>query len=176
VPIDPSELRNTLSHFLTGVTIVTTRDHQNIPRGFTANSFTSVSLDPPLILACLANNASSFDAFDTCTQFAVNILADDQRELSNTFASKRKANKFEGARLLDRERTAPVVDGALAWLDCDIQQRIPAGDHVILIGRVVDHGQAERYPLGFFAGNYLDLSLGRCKNSRAQFQHSKRYL
>lgn len=158
--VDPKELRKTLGCFLTGVTVVTTIDEHGERRGFTANSFTSVSLDPPLVLVCLGKTASSYPVFAAADHFAVNILADDQHGISSTFASK-KVDKFADIVLREGPRAIPIIDGVLAWIDCDLHQRIDAGDHLILIGRVVDHGSTDRTPLGFYSGNYVDFSLER---------------
>jgi flavin reductase (DIM6/NTAB) family NADH-FMN oxidoreductase RutF len=158
--IDPTRLRKTLGAFVTGVTVVTALDAQGEKRGFTANSFTSVSLDPPLILVCLAKKATSFPVFSQTGHFAVNILADAQRSVSSAFASK-QPDKF--ANIASRPGTSgvPIIEGAAAWLECATHQRIDAGDHVILIGRVVDLGQSDRTPLGFYGGNYVNFGLER---------------
>ena len=158
--VDSRDLRKTLGCFLTGVTVVTTVDSQGVKRGFTANSFTSVSLDPPLVLVCLAKTASSYAAFAGVERFAVNILADDQRTVSSAFASK-QADKFAGVGLRPDPRPAPILEGVLAWLDCQVHQRVDAGDHVVLMGRVLDHGHSERTPLGFYGGNYVNFGLER---------------
>jgi hypothetical protein len=88
-------------------------------------------------------------------------LAETQHQISSTFASKKTIDKFADLAIEERERTSPVLHGVLAWLDCDVHQRIDAGDHIVLIGRVIDHGHSECTPLGFFSGNYVDFSLAR---------------
>jgi flavin reductase (DIM6/NTAB) family NADH-FMN oxidoreductase RutF len=159
--IEPTELRKTLGSFLTGVTIVTTIDANGQPRGFTANSFTSVSLDPPLVLVCLGKSASSYPVFSKTPQFAINILGEHQKGISSTFSSKKVADKFAEVAVTKRKRSSPVLDGVLAWLDCDIEQLVDAGDHVVMIGRVIEHEHSEGAPLGFHSGNYVDFSLSR---------------
>ncbi len=156
--IDPREFRQALGKFATGVTVITTREDDGTPRGFTANSFTSVSLDPPLILVCIACSAASCDVFTNAGHFAVNILADEQKEISNLFASQR-ADKFEIADWRASQNGTPLVDGALAWFDAANHQVVDAGDHVILIGRVTDFGSREGQPLGYFSGNYFNLDI-----------------
>jgi flavin reductase (DIM6/NTAB) family NADH-FMN oxidoreductase RutF len=155
---DQREFRKALSCFLTGVTVVTTIDDDGQPRGFTANSFTSVSLDPPLVLVCIAETAQSHDVFATTAHFGINILADEHREVSNVFASK-SPDKFTHIAWTPGHRGAPVFDEAVAWLDCVVHDRVDAGDHMILIGRVVDHFHSARRPLGYCRSNYLSLGL-----------------
>ena len=155
---DPLAFRKALSCFLTGVTVVTTVDDDGQPRGFTANSFTSVSLDPPLVLVCIADTAQSYEVFSTTAHFGVNILAEDHREVSNTFASM-NPDKFAHVAWTPGHQGAPVFDEAVAWLDCRLHDRVDAGDHMILIGRVVDHFHSARRPLGYCRSNYLALGL-----------------
>ena len=155
---DPRDFRKALSCFLTGVTVVTTIDDDGQARGFTANSFTSVSLDPPLVLVCIADSAQSYDVFATAAHFGINILADDHREISNIFASKRP-DKFADVAWTPGHQGAPVFDEAVAWLDCATHDRVDAGDHMILIGRVVGHFHSARRPLGYCRSNYLSLGL-----------------
>lgn len=139
--------------FATGVTIVTTLAPDGSPRGFTANSFTSVSLDPPLVLVCIDRRAQSYAAFTEGSGFAVNILAQDQRDLSQRFASKTK-DKFAGVAWSRGTHGLPILDGALAWLECRHWRRVTAGDHVVLIGEVVDLGVNSGEPLTFFGSAY----------------------
>ena len=155
---DPREFRKALSCFLTGVTVVTTVDGDGHLRGFTANSFTSVSLDPPLVLVCIADSAQSYDVFAATAHFGINILSDDHREISNTFASK-SPDKFTHVAWTPGHQGAPVFDEAVAWLDCAVHDRVEAGDHMILIGRVVGHFHSARRPLGYCRSNYLSLGL-----------------
>lgn len=158
--IDVRELRRALGAFVTGVTVVTTIDAAGAPRGFTANSFSSVSLDPPLVLVCVAKTASSCPVFSAAKGYAVNILAEGQREVSGTFAS-RSADKF-GAVSWRKGRTgSPILDGVAAWLDCELHDTVDAGDHVILIGRVLAFDHAPANPLGYCRGNYVDFGLAR---------------
>lgn len=154
--IDPVALRRAFGTFVTGVTIVTTRDEEGRPRGMTANSFTSVSLDPPLLLVCVGKSASSFPVFSATGHFAVNLLREAQTDVSNLFASK-SADKF-AAVSHDRIHTgAPVLTDCLTWFDCTVHDRVDAGDHMILIGRVQAFGTSPSAPLGFCRGKYAQV-------------------
>jgi flavin reductase (DIM6/NTAB) family NADH-FMN oxidoreductase RutF len=154
--IDPVALRRALGTFVTGVTIITTRDADGTPRGMTANSFTSVSLDPPLLLVCVGKGAHSFAAFNSSPAFAVNLLHEGQIDVSNLFASK-AANKFDTVSH-DRIHTgSPVLTDCLTWFDCTVHRRVDAGDHVVLIGEVQAFGTSPSAPLGFCRGRYANV-------------------
>jgi crotonobetainyl-CoA:carnitine CoA-transferase CaiB-like acyl-CoA transferase/flavin reductase (DIM6/NTAB) family NADH-FMN oxidoreductase RutF len=153
-------LRDAFGRFATGVTVVTTRQPDGTPRGFTANSFTSVSLDPPLLLVCIGKAALSCETFANAGHFAVNILSDDQKDVSGLFASQ-SAEKFEIAKWHPDAQDVPVIDGALASFSCAHHRLVDAGDHLILIGRVVDYATREGQPLGFYRGSYFDIGLDR---------------
>lgn len=155
---DTTEFRRALGAFVTGVTVVTTIQDDGSARGFTANSFTSVSLDPALILICIAKTASSHPVFSRTQRFAVSVLADDQRSVSGVFASK-ASDKFAQIAWHARRTGSPLIDGAAASFDCETHQVVDAGDHIILIGRVVDFVNTPATPLGYCRGAYLDFSL-----------------
>jgi flavin reductase (DIM6/NTAB) family NADH-FMN oxidoreductase RutF len=155
-PIDPVALRRAFGTFVTGVTVVTTLDADGSPRGMTANSFTSVSLDPPLLLVCVAKSASSYQAFTSSGCFAVNILHEGQVGVSGTFASK-SPDKFQSVTH-DRIHTgAPVLTDSLTWFDCTTYSSVDAGDHTILIGEVLAFGTSPTAPLGFCRGRYASV-------------------
>jgi flavin reductase (DIM6/NTAB) family NADH-FMN oxidoreductase RutF len=154
--IDPVELRRAFGTFVTGVTVVTTRDEDGLPRGMTANSFTSVSLDPPLLLVCIGKTASSFPAFHSTDSFAVNVLHDRQKDVASVFASK-SASKFEAVSHDAIHTGAPVLSDSLTWFDCTVHDRVDAGDHVILIGRVHAFGTSPAAPLGFCRGRFASV-------------------
>ncbi len=156
--IDPKAFRQALGNYPTGVTVVTTVDADGTPRGLTANSFTSVSLDPALILVCLGKTTASHPVFMQADRFAVNILADDQRDISGLFASK-SPDKFAQAAWHTGATGAPLIDGSVAWFDCTVHQRVDAGDHTILIGQVQDMGQRTARPLGYCQGAYVGFQL-----------------
>ncbi|MGF6653992.1 flavin reductase (DIM6/NTAB) family NADH-FMN oxidoreductase RutF [Paraburkholderia youngii] len=157
---DIVDFRRALGAFVTGVTVVTTVQADGSPRGFTANSFTSVSLDPPLILVCVAKTAASYAVFSDTHRFAASVLAEDQKHVSGVFASK-AADKFAQVPWSTRKTGAPVMDGSAASFDCTTHQVVDAGDHIILIGRVVDFVQTSSSPLGYCRGAYVNFSLSQ---------------
>jgi flavin reductase (DIM6/NTAB) family NADH-FMN oxidoreductase RutF len=156
--LDPHALRNAFGCFATGVTIITTREADGTPRGFTANSFTSVSLDPPLLMVSIAKSAASLPVFEAAGHFAVNILDDGQRAVSALFAG-RSPEKFTQTEWWPGVHGAPLIGGTLAWFECARHQTVAAGDHVILIGRVVDFAAGDGNPLGFLRGAYISHAL-----------------
>lgn len=156
--IAPHALRNAFGSFATGVTVLTTRQPDGTPRGFTANSFTSVSLDPPLVLVCLAKSAHSCPAFVNATHFAVNVLAEDQKGVSGLFASREK-DKFAQCAWTPGAAQMPLIDGALAHFVCSSERFVDAGDHIVMIGQVIDFASVDANPLGYFKGNYFSIGL-----------------
>lgn len=155
---DNRELRTAFGSFMTGVTIVTTAGTDGQPRGFTANSFTSVSLEPPLLLICIGKTAASVDVFARAQGFAVNILSEAQKDTSVLFASKRP-DKFEVARWRSGPFGNPLIEGSAAWFDCARHQVIDAGDHIILMGHVEAFSYSDANPLGYARGHYITLGL-----------------
>jgi len=151
---DAGEFRRALGSFLTGVTIVTTIGAEGEPRGFTANSFTSVSLDPPLVLVCIAKKAMGHPVFSTSKCFAINILSEGQKTASGVFASK-APDKFSAVEWRSGRTGSPLLDGSVAAFDCDLDQLVDAGDHSILIGRVRDFSHNGAQPLGYCRGAYV---------------------
>tara|TARA_R110002126_G_scaffold121527_1_gene263098 strand:- start:1650 stop:2564 length:915 start_codon:yes stop_codon:yes gene_type:complete len=151
---DPRELRNAFGTFMTGVTVVTAKGSDGAPMGFTANSFTSVSLDPPLVLVCLANTSRNFTAFTQADGFAVNILSETQRDVSNTFARPAE-DRFANVDWHEGPNGGPVIDGASAWFDCSMHKTVDAGDHVILIGHVEAFEASPAPALGYARGAYV---------------------
>ena len=156
--LDSRELRSAFSKFPTGVTIVTTRETNGIPRGFTANSFTSVSLDPPLLLVCIDKRAASLPVFLESGGFAINILGQNQKETSGLFATQR-ADKFDITNWHDSKMGLPLIEDAVAWFECVYEQHVDAGDHIILIGRVNEFSYRDGMPLGYVGGGYFTLDL-----------------
>lgn len=151
---DAGEFRRALGSFLTGVTIVTTIGAEGEPRGFTANSFTSVSLDPPLVLVCIAKKAMGHPVFSTSKGFAINVLSEGQKAASGVFASK-APDKFSAVEWRAGRTGSPLLDGSVAAFDCDLDQLVDAGDHSILIGRVRDFSHNGAQPLGYCRGAYV---------------------
>ncbi|WP_240981600.1 MULTISPECIES: flavin reductase family protein [unclassified Streptomyces] len=148
-----------MARFAAGVVVVTTLGGSGRPRGFTASSFCSVSLDPPLILVCLANTADSFEAFDSCRHFAVSVLRPEHKPLAEQFAAK-GTDKFASSGLSRTPDGLPTVAGALVELDCEVFARHPAGDHTILIGRVSDArlGEATATPMVYYEKDFRSLA------------------
>lgn len=155
---DARDLRRAFGNFATGVTIVTTLDGEGVPCGFTANSFSSVSIDPPLLLVSIAKTAYGCPIFTASNVFAVNILARNQRELSNRFASAGN-DKFAGQAWHGEVTGSPIIDGVVAWFDCTHFEQVDAGDHIILIGRVEAYQHNTDTPLGFCRGAYVSFGL-----------------
>jgi len=148
------DLRRVLGAFVTGVTVVTTIDDEGRFHGVTANSFSSVSLDPPLVLWSQAVRSLSHPVFFNAERFAVNILAEDQIELSKRFA-KSSQEKFSDIDIDIGMGGLPLLRGCSARLQCQIVSRVPGGDHTIYVGRVQSINQTERTPLVFGNGQYL---------------------
>ena len=156
--INIPEFRQILGSFLTGVTVVTSKNAKGEPIGFTANSFTSVSLEPPLILVCLAKTSFLCDGFKQSQSFVVNILSEDQRDVSSTFASPVR-DRFENIETITSTTGNPILTGSTAWLDCTLHEVLDGGDHLILMGKVQGFEHAGLPPLGYLQGNYLNVSL-----------------
>jgi 3-hydroxy-9,10-secoandrosta-1,3,5(10)-triene-9,17-dione monooxygenase reductase component len=147
------QFRNALGSFATGVTIITTRSPEGTDVGVTANSFNSVSLDPPMILWSLAKTSTSFDAFMAAEHFAVHILAMDQESLSGRFA-KSNSDKFSGLTLERGRGSIPMLPGCAARFQCRTAYRHEGGDHIILVGEVEDFDHDNHAPLAFHGGRY----------------------
>ncbi len=154
--MDDARFKAALSRFATGVTIITTRESSGDPTGFTASSLSSLSLDPPMVLFCLARHASCFDAFDASSTFAINILSHGQEELSNRFAQKGE-NKFEGLAWNEGRNGAPLLEGCLANIECTTVNRVPGGDHQIFVGKVEEARVADGQPLLYYQGKYATI-------------------
>jgi len=152
---DQRELRNVLGAFVTGVTIITTLDRDGKPRGVTANSFSSVSLDPPLVLWSQALTSTSYPAFRDAERFVVNILSEEQVELSRRFSSSKIVDKFEGVSHRKGLGDIPILDGCSAFLECKAFAAYPGGDHVVYLGEVENFEHSKRKPLAFHGGRYM---------------------
>ena len=174
---DAQELRRVLGTFVTGVTIVTTVDHEGRYHGLTANSFSSVSLDPPLVLWSQAVKAPSHATFSKADRFAINILAEDQIALSNRFA-KSSPDKFAGLDVDVGLGGVPLLRDCSAWLECSVVSTMPGGDHTIYVGKVTSIRRAERKPLAFGNGKYLladphDLAAGEAGDRHSQLRATR---
>lgn len=151
--IDPTAFRTVLGHFGTGVTVVTATSSAG-PVGFACQSFAALSLDPPLVLFCPSKTSATWPVIAEVGSFAVNVLAEDQREVSTVFGS-RGADKFAAVGWTPTPGGAPLIDGVLTWLDCVVDAVHDAGDHYIVVGRVAQlgHVSSDR-PLLFYRGRY----------------------
>ena len=156
--LDSRELRNAFGSFATGVTIVATREADGTPRGLTANSFSSVSLEPPLLLVCIAKSALSLRVFREAPCFSVNILEHSQTEVSRIFASQ-IADKFDRVPWERGVSDVPLLHGSLARFSCETDRQIDAGDHAILLGKIVDFDYQHGTPLTYFRGQYRTLKI-----------------
>jgi len=151
------EFRRACGRFATGVTIAAATDREGTPHGLTVNSFSSVSLDPPLILICLGHAATSIGIFRRATHFGISVLAAEQRALSERFARKGE-DRFDGLEWHLGDTGVPLLAGVLAEIECAVTQRVTAGDHDIFIAEMV-HGRVHRGdPLLYFAGKYRRLA------------------
>ena len=150
---DARELRDVLGRFATGVTVITTLSKEGAPLGLAVNSFASVSLDPAEILWSITSDAPSRPAFENHGAFAVNIMAQEDKEQTLRFA-KPIENKFEGVDWRPGWRDVPVLTNALATLECDVKQMIACGDHHIMIGSVRSIDSRDGDPLLFFRSDF----------------------
>lgn len=148
------ELRDAFGSFMTGVTVVTTCKDDGTPLGFTANSFASVSLDPALLLVSIAKTSSNYDNFANASHFAINILAEEQKDVSNTFA-RPSDDRFAHLAWTKSACQNPLIDQVSAWFDCTTYQIVDAGDHAVLIGRVENFSSTGFAGLGYYRGGYF---------------------
>ncbi len=165
MPLDTRRFRDVMGTFTTGVTIITTLENK-IPHGITANSFTSVSLSPPLVMFCLGKSSTNFDAFMNSDCFAVNILTAKQDALSTHFATF-EGDRFDGLNWSTWETGAPILQNVISAIDCRREATHDAGDHVIMVGLVVRaEVQNQSSPLLYFKGGYetLETSSGSPKD------------
>lgn len=157
MPIDKTELRRVMGHFPTGVTVVTTVSRAGKLYGLTANSFTSVSLVPPLVLVCVDKKAESYSCFEESKCYTVNFLADDQEDLSRRFATT-GVDKFQGVGYRMGANQAPILNGVLAYLECKVVGAYEGGDHTIYVGEIEQAETREAKPLLFYRGGYRSLA------------------
>jgi flavin reductase (DIM6/NTAB) family NADH-FMN oxidoreductase RutF len=154
--IDPRELRNVFGAFATGVTIITTKDTAGKPFGLTANSYTSLSLDPPLVLVCVDKKVDCYACFEQSKVFVVNILSEGQDQLSTRFATK-GIEKFEGIAVRQGSLGVPLLEGTVGYLECKVTNGYEGGDHTIYVGEVQTASASDDRPLLFFKGKYQKL-------------------
>ena len=153
MPVSPQEFRNALANFASGVTVVTTVDDDGALYGLTVSAFCSVSLVPPMILVCVEKSARCHDVFRDRGRFAVNMLGEGQRSVSERFATQLE-DKFEGIEYEDSPSGMPLIPGAIAKLDCRLEHAYDGGDHTIFVGMVEDASVAGGDPLLYSEGRY----------------------
>ena len=151
--IDEKILKKCFGTFMTGVTVVTTTDKNKKPIGFTANSFTSVSLTPPLLLVCIDNNSENLHAY-TQGGFAVNVLAENQQNIATRFANT-KIDRFNGVEWTKNKNKNPILNGVAAYFDCSIKDTVVMGDHTLLVGEINDCASNSKAGLGYSNGQYF---------------------
>ena len=152
-PFDSAQFRQVLGHFPTGVTVIAAMTDEG-PVGMSVGSFFSVSLEPPLVAFCAGHSSTTWPLIKPVGSFSVNILAEDQEHVCRLMASK-DVDKFSGMGWKAASTGSPILEGVLAWIDCEIDVVHTAGDHDIVVGRVKDLEVArEGGPLLFFRGGY----------------------
>jgi len=162
--VSSGSFRDALSRFATGITVITTRTPDGVAVGVTATSFASLSLDPPLVQWSLRTAARLHSVFQSCDRFAISMLAVDQAGISDRFSAGVK-DRFAGVDVSQGLGGLPLINGALAWLECRVEGRVPGGDHTIFVGRVQRARTFDKQPLLHWRGGYMGLDLTEKKNS-----------
>ena len=152
---ESAEFRRILGHFATGVAVVSaTETGSGAARGLTASAVASVSLDPPLVLTCVERTADTHECIERAGAFAISVLGSDAEALARRFADYPSDRKFEGVAYRAERTGAPVLEEALAWMDCRVWATYEGGDHTIFVGEVVAGDAVEGSPLLYFRGGY----------------------
>ena len=157
MPVDDAQFKLAMSHFASGVTVVTT-EHEGTLYGMTVASFASLSLNPPLVLICIEKSVKSHDAIAAAEKFGVSMLAQEQSEISNRFASKKVEDRFDGVSWSRGELGMPLLDGAICAIECRVHNQLPGGDHSIFVGEVVSVRTHEAKPLLYYRSGYRELA------------------
>jgi flavin reductase (DIM6/NTAB) family NADH-FMN oxidoreductase RutF len=153
---EAQELRRVMGHFATGVTVITTKDADGAPQGLTANAFMSLSLNPPLVIISVDKGATCYGCFAPGNGFTVNVLSEDQEDVSRRFATK-GIDKFADLKWHAGANGAAVIDGALGQVECKITACHDGGDHTIVVGEILNVAAEGERPLLFFKGKYQKL-------------------
>ncbi|HYC58889.1 MAG TPA: flavin reductase family protein [Thermoanaerobaculia bacterium] len=154
--IDEARFKEAMSHFASGVTVVTT-EHDGMPYGMTVASFASLSLRPPLVLVCIEKSVKTHEAIRAAGVFGVSILARTQADVSGKFASKAD-DKFAGVTVRQGANGVPLIDGAICTLECRVHEQLPGGDHSIFIGEVLDAQTSDGQPLVYYRSAYREIT------------------
>jgi len=160
VGVTSAEFRRACGRFSTGIAIASVLDAQGTPHGLTVSSFTSASLEPPLVLICLGHRVSVIDAFRASAHFGINVLAENQRDLAERF-SRKGQDRFDALNWRRGETGVPILAGVLAAIECAVRQRFTAGDHDVFVGEMVGARVAGGAPLIHFASHYRRLDASR---------------
>jgi len=155
--VEPPLFRQLLGRFATGVTVVTSRSGDGEPVGMTANSLSSVSLQPPLVLVSVEKGHEMHAAMETGTHYVFNILSSEQEALSRRFAAS-EPNRFRGVSYRENQHGIAILDGVVAHIECEKQAAVPGGDHTIFVGLVVGGDTTDKRPLLYYRGGYAGLS------------------
>jgi len=155
--VSHEEFRQALGRFASGVTIVTCKNDGGDPCGITVSAFSSLSLEPPLVLICIDKRASLYEDLKEGSYFAVNVLAQDQESVSRRFAS-RDTDRFRGIGYREGLTGAPLIDGAVAFIECRVVNSYHGGDHTIFVGQVESSAVTDGKPLLYFRGGYSSIA------------------
>ena len=155
--IDPDSFRSVLGRFASGITIITALDNAGRDVGMTVSAFCSVSLNPPLVQACVDRAASMFNALQTAERFGVSVLADEQEALARRFAAVDSSHRFDGIGYSRGENGVVLLDDALAHIECSMVSRFAAGDHMLFVGAVERATARDARPLLYYRGGYAQL-------------------
>jgi flavin reductase (DIM6/NTAB) family NADH-FMN oxidoreductase RutF len=158
VPVSTDAFKAAMRRFATGVTIVTTR-HGDAIHGFTVNAFASVTADPPTVLGCVNRDARAHPIITESGAFCVNILALEQRSVAEQFQGGEPHERFNGIVHRNGPSGSPVLDGVLAYVDCEVEEELNAGTHTIFVGRVLEAGERAGAPLGYYDRAYRDFAI-----------------
>ncbi len=156
MPVDDAQFKLAMSHFASGVTVVTT-EYDGSFYGLTVASFASLSLRPPLVLICIEKSVKSHDAIVSAKKFGVSILEEKQAEISGRFASKID-DKFAGVEVKRGRLGVPLIAGSLCMIECQVRDQLPGGDHSIFVGEVVDVQLGAGTPLLYYRSSYRQIS------------------
>ena len=170
-----AQFRQTLGTFATGITVISAEAIDGEMAGVTANSFTSVSLEPPLILWCLATSADSLEIFKSASYFAVNILSSTQKEISDHFA-KKQTNKFKPIKYTPGKGGAPLIADCVAWFQCRVTEKHEIGDHWVFVGEVEEFTSTNKEALLYHHGTYaISLPLPESEQTQNVTIHENRF-
>jgi flavin reductase (DIM6/NTAB) family NADH-FMN oxidoreductase RutF len=158
MPVEPAEFRRIMGHWTTGVAVLASVTADGVPCGLTANAVASVALQPPLVLACVERAADTHDCVVSAGCFSISMLSQTAEQTARRFAGDDVADKFRGLAWHTEITGAPVLDDALAWVDCRVRDIFDGGDHSILVGEVVAGDALEAEPLVYYRSGYHRLA------------------